>query len=50
MDIFENMLMKFKNIIVGWYRKVTGKKSDFAENRQRICSRCSHREKYAGMY
>lgn len=44
------MVRKIKNIIVGWYRKLTGKKSDFAENRQNICSRCSYREKYAGMY
>lgn len=44
------MVKKIKNIIVGWYRKLTGKKSDFADNRQNICSRCSYREKYAGMY
>ena len=44
------MVRKIKNIIVGWYRKLTGKRYDFAENRQKICSGCSYREKYAGMY
>lgn len=47
---FRKMVKKIKNIIVGWYRKLTGRKSGFAENRKKICSRCSHREKYAGMY
>lgn len=43
------MVRKIKNIIVGWYRKLTGRKSNFAENRIKICKRCSHREEFAGM-
>lgn len=43
-------MMKIKNIILGWYRKLTGKNYGFAANRQKICSMCSYREKFTGMY
>ena len=43
-------MKKIKNIIVGWYRMIFGKKMSFAENRKIICSKCSYREKFAGMY
>lgn len=43
------MIRKIGNIIKGWYRKLTCKKYDFAENRLKICRRCSHKEEFAGM-
>lgn len=43
-------MKKLKNIIIGWYRKLTNRKSDYSLNRLQICSRCSYREEFAGMY
>lgn len=42
------MFKSIRNIVVGWYRKLTGKKEDFADNRLKICKRCSYRETFWG--
>lgn len=44
------MVKKIKDIITGWYRMLFGNKNSFAENRKKICAKCSYREKFAGMY
>lgn len=41
-----NIFKSIRNIVVGWYRKLTGKKEDFADNRLKICKRCSYRETF----
>lgn len=43
------MLRKVRNIIVGWYKKLSKSNSDFAKERQHICRSCPHLEKFIGM-
>lgn len=34
-----------KNIIIGWYRKLTNKNKNLAEYRLNICKKCPYRKK-----
>lgn len=42
------MVKKIRNIITGWYRRLIGKNYDFAEDRYKICKRCSYMESFLG--
>lgn len=45
--MFENIVHKIKNIILGWTRGILGKSPDFAKNRLEICMNCSDKIKIA---
>ena len=42
------MVKQITNIITGWYRRLSGKKYDFSENRLKICMKCSYKEEFLG--
>ena len=44
----KDVIMKIKNIIVGWYRKIFNKKSELARKRLAICKDCPYKIKLCG--
>lgn len=43
------MIKKLRNIIIGWYRYLFRPVPTFAENRRKICSKCSYNEDVCGI-
>lgn len=51
MDIIEkksNILIKLKNIIIGWYYRFTGVNYELYKTRSKICESCEFRTKIFG--